>query len=82
VEGVSKRKVVHGPGKTRDEMIREARVAYRRRDEELAQRGIESGLGPRAESVVRRGEREWWENSAEPEISPVAEEISNPVETS
>jgi G protein-coupled receptor GPR1 len=78
-KGVSKRKVVHGPGKTRDEMIREARVAYRRRDEELAQRRMESGLGSPVESGARRGKREWWENSADPEMSPVAEEVSNPV---
>ena len=77
---VSKRKLVHGPGKTRDEMIREARVAYRRRDEELAQRRIDSGLGPGSGSGTQKGEREWWENSVDPETTPVAEARSNPVE--
>lgn len=79
-KGVRKRKVVHGPGKTRDEMIREARVAYRRRDEELAQRRTEIQLGPRVEGGGLRGEREWWENRGDAAISPVAEEIADPLE--
>ncbi|KAF4636171.1 hypothetical protein G7Y89_g1921 [Cudoniella acicularis] len=50
--GVGKRRVViHGPGKTREEMVREAREAYRRRDEEIAQRRIAAESGPRPESV-------------------------------
>jgi G protein-coupled receptor GPR1 len=79
-KGIRKRRAVYGPGKTRDEMVREARVAYRRRDEELAQRRMELQLGPRVESGGLRGEREWWENRGDAAVSPVAEEIANPVE--
>lgn len=76
-KGVSKRRVVRGPGKTRDEMLREARAAHRRREMEVSQ--LEAGHGSRPESVARR-DREWWEHSGNPAMSRVAEEISNPVE--
>ncbi|TVY86891.1 G protein-coupled receptor [Lachnellula willkommii] len=79
-KGASKRKVDRGPGKTRGEMVREARVAYRRRDEELAQKQVEFGLGSREDSTAPRILREWWEHSAETGMSPVAEDISNPME--
>ncbi|TVY35905.1 G protein-coupled receptor [Lachnellula occidentalis] len=81
-DGASKRKVVRGPGKTRGEMVREARVAYLRRDEELAQKQLESGLGPREDSTAPRMLKEWWEHSAETGMSPVAEDVSNPMEDS
>jgi G protein-coupled receptor GPR1 len=84
---VSKRRAVHGPGKTREEMVREARVAYQRRDEELAKRRREVGInGVAGERSVRRGERNWWEISGVDgtvdlgAMSPVAEDISNPAE--
>lgn len=79
-KGVRKRRAVQGPGKTRDEMLREARVAYRRRDEELAQRRMELQIGPRVEGGGLIGEREWWENRGDAAVSPAAEEIANPVE--
>ncbi|KAI0999800.1 hypothetical protein K3495_g8398 [Podosphaera aphanis] len=50
-----------GPGKTRDEMVREARVAYQRRDDEMAQRRnqIES---PRVNSEpYQKSPRSWWD---------------------
>ncbi|TVY25321.1 G protein-coupled receptor [Lachnellula hyalina] len=79
-EGASKRKDVRGPGKTRGEMVREARVAYRRRDQELAQKQVENGLGSREDSNAPRILKEWWEHSAETGMSPVAEDVSNPME--
>ncbi|KAH6676735.1 G protein-coupled glucose receptor regulating Gpa2-domain-containing protein [Halenospora varia] len=89
-DGVGERRVIiHGPGKTREEMVREARAAYRRRDEELAQRRTQNaveGCDGRPGSGARRGERDWWDReggdgrSDFPQMSPVAEEISNPIE--
>lgn len=78
-EGLGKRGTVHGPGKSREEMVREARAAYQRRDVELAQRrNATDSLGP-AEGL-RRGERSWWEAvGADGTVSPVSEEISNPM---
>lgn len=69
-------------------MVREARAAYRRRDEELAQRKeqVEKSHAetPTAEGA-RRAERSWWEaagidGGADSSMSPVAEEVSNPME--
>lgn len=54
-----KRRKFHGPGKTRDEMVREARAAYQRREEELAQRRLEAVRG--AQKGERKRERTWWE---------------------
>ena len=78
---------MHGPGKTREEMVREARAAYKRRDEELAQRRSEvDGNGAAGERRGRRGERSWWEGAGvdgaadQGTMSPVPEEISNPME--
>jgi G protein-coupled receptor GPR1 len=56
----------HGPGKTRQEMSREARDAYQRRDEELAERRGESTVIQRPEAAarrldLRRGESHWWD---------------------
>lgn len=82
--GVNQRRVVHlgGPGKTRDEMAREARAAYRRRDHEIAERRNDS-FGPNGE-VSRKCERSWWEvgadGAAAAAMSPLAEEVSDPME--
>ena len=65
-------------------MVREARAAYRRRDEELAQRKEQAekvhALTP-TESA-KRGERSWWEATGidGAAMSPVAEEVANPME--
>jgi G protein-coupled receptor GPR1 len=84
---MGKRRVVHGPGKTREEMVREARAAYRRRDEELAQRKeqVEKSHADAPAEGTRRGERSWWEAAGidgvvDTSMSPVAEEVSNPME--
>ncbi|KAL3427256.1 plasma membrane g-protein coupled receptor [Phlyctema vagabunda] len=69
----------HGPGKTRQEMAREARQAYKRRDEEMAQRRTGSGT---FEITGPRRERSWWEgNAPDPcAMSPVTEEVHNPMD--
>jgi G protein-coupled receptor GPR1 len=84
---MGKRRVVHGPGKTREEMVREARSAYRRRDEELAQRKeqVEKSHADAPAEGTKRGERSWWEAAGidgvvDTSMSPVAEEVSNPME--
>jgi G protein-coupled receptor GPR1 len=80
----------HGPGKTREEMIREARDAYHRRDEELAERRVGSTIIQRPEaaarrSASRRGESHWWDRAGLDGsvdmggMSPVFEE-RNPME--
>jgi G protein-coupled receptor GPR1 len=84
-KGISKRKVLHGPGKTRDEMVREARAAYRRRDEELAQRKNDVESSAVHGEDTRRGERSWWDTGVGGSrdlggMSPVSEEVSNPME--
>jgi G protein-coupled receptor GPR1 len=79
-KGVSeRRKVHHGPGKTREEMVREARAAYQRRDREMAARRNDSSI-PNGEAT-KKGERSWWETPGQDgAMSPVNEEISNPME--
>ncbi|TVY83600.1 G protein-coupled receptor GPR1 [Lachnellula suecica] len=78
-KGASQRRVVHGPGKTRGEIIREARVAYLRRDQEMAQQRTGAVSGVHIESGVRRTDREWWESGNDGAMSAVSEE-SNPIE--
>jgi len=83
-KGLGKRKVLHGPGKTREEMVREARAAYRRRDEETAQQRKTLADAANTESH-RRGERSWWDAAGtdaavDISMSPVAEEVSTPME--
>ena len=74
-----KRRKVHGPGKTRDEMVREARAAYQRREEELAQRRLDVVQGTK--SGENRRERSWWEAMGlDGAMSTVHEERSNPME--
>ena len=69
----------HGPGKTREEMVREARAAYQRREEELAQRRLEAVQG--AQTGERQRERSWWEAAGlDGAMSTVQEERSYPLE--
>ncbi|KAE8447689.1 hypothetical protein EG329_010495 [Mollisiaceae sp. DMI_Dod_QoI] len=79
--GMGKSQPSHGPGKSREEMVREARAAYRRRDEELAQRRNQTdSIGPPGD-VPRRGERSWWEAvGVDGAMSPLNEDVSNPME--
>ncbi|OWP06462.1 hypothetical protein B2J93_9235 [Marssonina coronariae] len=81
--GFRKRRVRQGPGRTRDEAVREARAAYWRRDEELAQRRYEAdrGTGTGQRDSARKERSEWWESIAvDGTISPVGEEGANPME--
>jgi len=77
-KGWSKRRVASGPGKTREEMTREARVAYRRRDQELAERRNELGQNMQ-NGEPKRKERDWWEGAGL-DGSPPALEIPNPLD--
>jgi G protein-coupled receptor GPR1 len=86
-KGIAKRKMVNGPGKTREEMVREARAAYKRRDQELAQRKeqAEQSHAHTPTEAVKREERSWWDGTGiggvvDSSMSPVAEEVSNPME--
>lgn len=75
----------HGPGKTRQEMAREAKHAYRRRDQEsqeISQRRTDS-----LNFEAPRRERSWWDGGVSDArggdlgaMSPVAEEVRNPLE--
>jgi G protein-coupled receptor GPR1 len=69
-------------------MVKEARSAYRRRDEELAQRRNQveaAASGANGDTGSRRGERSWWDSTGLdgagdlPAMSPVTEE-GNPME--
>jgi G protein-coupled receptor GPR1 len=75
-KGFKRVKVTAGPGRTRDEMAREASAAYRRREQELVERRNT------ALETARRGERSWWENAGldGPGMSPLAEEVPNPMD--
>ncbi|KAJ8067720.1 hypothetical protein OCU04_003325 [Sclerotinia nivalis] len=59
--GKGKERQGHGPGKTRNEMAREARQAYKRRDEELAQRRFEVQAGNGVTVDRGRSDRSWWD---------------------
>ncbi|TGO66853.1 hypothetical protein BELL_0930g00020 [Botrytis elliptica] len=59
--GKGKERQGHGPGKTRNEMAREARQAYKRRDQELAQRRFEAQAGNGVVMERGRGDRSWWD---------------------
>lgn len=80
-----KRTKISGPGKTSEEMVREARAAYRRRDEEMAQQRFKVGQALSTGSPGgRKVEKSWWEDSAQiealvGEISPGLEQ-SNPMD--
>ncbi|KAL2070776.1 hypothetical protein VTL71DRAFT_13802 [Oculimacula yallundae] len=79
--GFHKRRIVQGPGKTREEMVREARAAYRRRDEEIIQRRNQVDASHAAHHREPGAKRaEWWENiGVDGATSPVREE-SNPMD--
>ena len=91
-KGVTKRKVIRGPGRTREEMVKEARSAYRRRDEELAQRRNQAEAQAAAANVAnpdsaalppKKGERSWWDGRTSLDgtgTSPGVEE-ADPMET-
>jgi hypothetical protein len=61
-------------------MVREARAAYKRRDEELAQRKTQANVStPHRDS--QKTEKSWWEAAGlDGTMSPVAEETLNPME--
>lgn len=78
----------HGPGKTREEMVQEARAAYKRRDEELAQQRLGQEVvntSNPAEEAVPKKQRTWWDLAAYDGLlgmmSPVAEEGANPLDS-
>ncbi|KAK2627686.1 hypothetical protein QTJ16_002332 [Diplocarpon rosae] len=80
--GFRKRGVRHGPGRTREEAVREARAAYWRRDEELAQRRHEAGsvTGTGKRDSARKERSEWWQSVVVDEtISPMGEDVTNPM---
>lgn len=82
-DGVRERTARTGPGKTRDEMVREARAAYQRRDEELAARrgGLAAPKGHTPILPSKKMGRSWWEFSGQDgAMSPVTEDTSNPME--
>jgi G protein-coupled receptor GPR1 len=75
----SELKEAPGPGRTKDQVVREARAAYRRRDEELAQRRSES---EQSGFATTRGGRMWWDGMGmETAMTPVSEEVTNPMDT-
>ncbi|KAI9649771.1 G protein-coupled receptor gpr1 [Ciborinia camelliae] len=83
--GKGKERQGHGPGKTRNEMAREARQAYKRRDEELAQRRVEAQASTGMVRDRGRSDRSWWDVAGMDEMgsvgvvtamSPVQEEFS------
>lgn len=74
-----RRRKFYGPGKTREEMVREARAAYQRREQELAQRRLEAVQGARSGEYTRG--RSWWEAAGlDGAMSTVHEERSNQME--
>ncbi|KAG4030811.1 hypothetical protein MFRU_011g02630 [Monilinia fructicola] len=70
--GKGKERQGHGPGKTRNEMAREARQAYKRRDEELAQRRFEAQTGSGIVGERGRGDRSWWDVAGIDALGPVS----------
>lgn len=90
--GKGKERQHRGPGKTRNEMAREARQAYKRRDEELAQRKVEAQAGNGVVGERGRGGRSWWDadgvdglgavgsGAGVAAMTPVQEEFSNAME--
>jgi G protein-coupled receptor GPR1 len=81
--GTLNRRVKAGPGKTREEMLREARAAYRRRDEELAQRQSDA-IAVGLQRNQTRTDRSWWESAgfdgALTDFTPAAVDVSNPMD--
>lgn len=65
-----------GPGRTREEVVREARAAYLRREEELAERRSEVG-----HLEAARTERMWWDPvEVDLAMATVAEEAIDPMD--
>lgn len=87
-ENVGERRAKGGPGRTREEMHRDSRVAYQRRDEEMAERRkIEPGNLSKPEACFQRRESHWWDvpgfDGAHVDLggmSPVAEEPTDPMD--
>jgi G protein-coupled receptor GPR1 len=77
--GVRRKRRKREPGKTRDEMVRDSRAAYHRREEELAQRRLVAVQG--AQSGGDRRDRSWWEaEGLDGPIETVQEESADPDE--
>ena len=57
--GVGRKRRTLGPGKTRDEMVRDSRAAYQRREEEFALRRLEAVRNEKERGEMRG--RSWWE---------------------
>jgi G protein-coupled receptor GPR1 len=73
-----RRKRRQGPGKTREEMVREARAAYKRREDELAQKRLEVVQG--VQTGEHRRERTWWEiGGVDDAVDTVQEETVDPI---
>jgi G protein-coupled receptor GPR1 len=67
------------PGRTKDEVVRETRAAYQRRNVEIAERQSETEQ-PRPFNV--RGDRMWWDAAGmETAMTPVFEEPVNPMDS-
>lgn len=64
-------------------MVREARAAYRRRDEEMAQRKCEAGRSGSIQDFKGR-ERSWWDGATQDDAADRTPdtEVLNPIETS
>jgi G protein-coupled receptor GPR1 len=75
----SEMKIGPRPGRTRDEVVREVRAAYRRRDEEMAERRSDVSQAELAGDVAARTERMWWDCHTGLMMTPVSEEITNPM---
>lgn len=71
-------KKVAGPGRTKDQIVRDAKAAYLRRDVELAERRSES---EQTGFFTMRGERMWWDSMGmDTTMTPVTEEATNPLD--
>jgi G protein-coupled receptor GPR1 len=76
-----RRRKFNGPGKTREEMVREARAAYQRREEELAQRRSEILQASPSRGPDQKREKSWWEASGLDGVMATAtDERSNPMD--
>lgn len=71
-----KRRANVGPGKTNEEMVREARAAYQRRDEEIAQQ--QRALNRPPPGSPKKAEKSWWETAIAGDVTP-ENEVSDPM---
>jgi G protein-coupled receptor GPR1 len=76
----SEMKIGPRPGRNRDEVVREVRAAYQRRDEEMAERRSDASQAELAGDVTARTERMWWDRHTGLMMTPVSEEIANPMD--